>query len=99
MGYVAEADLHVVQREDLVAEHIRATAKKTKNVLNDASGATLLVDEVYHLVVEDTGKDLGKEALETIMTRPRQGLGQRSSGNYYDKTTARTWAKKLWKLL
>ena len=62
------SDLVVAQREDLVASHIGETAEKTREVLNKASGGTLLIDEAYRLVPEEPSKDFGPEALETIMS-------------------------------
>ena len=60
-------NLTVVQREDLVGQHIGETTQQTSKIIQQASGGTLLVDEAYRLVPEDAGRDFGPEALETLM--------------------------------
>jgi len=55
-----------VSRVDLVGQHVGETAPKTKNVVDQAVGGVLFVDEAYTLVSD--GKDaFGKEALESVM--------------------------------
>ena len=59
--------LSIVQREQLVGQHIGETSKKTTDVIDAAKGGTLLVDEAYRLVPIETSRDFGPEAIDTIM--------------------------------
>ena len=61
------AQLTTVQREELVGQHIGETSQKTSEVINDARGSTLFVDEVYRLVPPDSTRDFGIEAKNTLM--------------------------------
>ena len=66
-GLVCTSTLTVIQREDLVGQHICETADKTRNVLGGAAGGTLLIDDAYRLVPQDSRRDFGPEAMDTIM--------------------------------
>lgn len=54
-----------VSREDLVAEYLGQTAIKTKQVLNNAKGGILFIDEAYSLIQENDS--YGIEAINTIL--------------------------------
>merc|ERR1740122_763027 len=57
-----------VQREDLVADVVGATAKLTKKRVKDAAGGVLFVDEAYRLFPKDADpKDFGREAVDELM--------------------------------
>ena len=43
------------------------TASKTNDVIDSARGGTLLIDEAYQLMPVDSPRDVGIEAIETIM--------------------------------
>ncbi len=64
---VESSQLYIATRPHLVAQHIGETAIKTKNKIDEARQATLLVDEAYQLAPEEGSRDFGKEAVETIM--------------------------------
>ncbi|WP_185819873.1 AAA family ATPase [Salibacterium salarium] len=61
------SNVKVVDRSDLVGSYIGHTEKQTKEILEQAMGGVLFIDEAYQL----TGKsnnDFGKQAIETLLT-------------------------------
>ena len=68
LGITRKEEVIIVQREDLVSEHIGGTAKQTKKVIQRAADGMLFIDEAYRLFYEGAlSKDYGKEAIDTIM--------------------------------
>jgi SpoVK/Ycf46/Vps4 family AAA+-type ATPase len=61
-GHMVEAD-----RASLVAGYSGQTAIKTKQVVDQAMGGVLFIDEAYALVSEDGKDSFGKEALDTLI--------------------------------
>merc|ERR1719261_1486009 len=61
-GHIVEAD-----RAGLVAGYSGQTALKTKQVVDQAMGGVLFIDEAYALVSEDGKDSFGKEALDTLI--------------------------------
>ena len=60
-GHFIEAD-----RSSLVAGYVGQTAIKTKEVMNQAKGGVLFIDEAYSLYKENDN-DFGREAVETLL--------------------------------
>lgn len=61
-GHVIETD-----RSGLVAGFIGGTAQRTKDVIRQASGGVLFIDEAYSLVKDDSSKDYGPEAIDALL--------------------------------
>jgi len=66
LGLLSSGHFIEVKREDLVGEYQGHTAIKTKNILNQALGGVLFIDEIYALQNGDKD-DFGKEAINTIV--------------------------------
>lgn len=61
------ANVKVVDRSDLVGPYIGHTEKRTKEVLEQAMGGVLFIDEAYQLA-GSSENDFGKQAIETLLT-------------------------------
>ena len=62
LGYSRRGHLLTVTRDDLVGQYIGHTAPKTKEVLKQAKGGVLFIDEAYYLYKPDNERDYGSEA-------------------------------------
>lgn len=60
-------NVKVVDRSDLVGPYIGHTEKQTKEILEQAMGGVLFIDEAYQLS-GDSQNDFGKQAIETLIT-------------------------------
>lgn len=67
LKYVRKGHLVTVTRDDLVGQYIGHTAPKTKNVLKEAMGGILFIDEAYYLYKADNERDYGAEAIEILL--------------------------------
>ncbi|MBD2666142.1 AAA ATPase central domain protein [Richelia sinica FACHB-800] len=67
LEYIRKENVMLVTRDDLVGQGIGQTAPKTREVLNNAMGGVLLIDEAYTLYRPDHPGDFGLEAIEIIM--------------------------------
>ena len=66
LGLVSKGHLVEASAKDLIAGYTGQTAIKTGEVINEALGGVLFIDEAYTLVDED-GKGFGQEAIDTIL--------------------------------
>lgn len=60
-------NVKVVDRSDLVGAYIGQTEKQTKEILEQAMGGVLFIDEAYQLI-GTSDNDFGKQAIETLLT-------------------------------
>lgn len=67
LGYIRKGHLLTVTRDDLVGQYIGHTAPKTKEVLKQAMGGVLFIDEAYYLYKPDNERDYGSEAIEILL--------------------------------
>nr|ARW69294.1 Rubisco expression protein [Polysiphonia sp.] len=67
LQYIRKGHLLTVTRDDLVGQYIGHTAPKTKEVLKQAMGGVLFIDEAYYLYKPDNERDYGAEAIEILL--------------------------------
>lgn len=67
LDYIKKGHLMTVTRDDLVGQYIGHTAPKTKEVLKQAMGGVLFIDEAYYLYKPDNERDYGAEAIEILL--------------------------------
>ncbi|MBM0065071.1 stage V sporulation protein K [Alkalicoccobacillus gibsonii] len=66
MNVLSKGHFIEAERADLVGEYIGHTAQKTRDLIKQASGGVLFVDEAYSLA-RGGEKDFGKEAIDTLV--------------------------------
>ncbi len=66
IGILPKGQLVETERAQLIAGYTGQTALKTMNVINQAMGGVLFIDEAYALVNDDQDS-FGKECVETIL--------------------------------
>merc|ERR1719221_2287530 len=68
MGYCRSGHVVVATRDDLVGQYVGHTAPKTKEVIKQALGGVLLIDEAYYLYNAANDRDYGQESIEILLT-------------------------------
>lgn len=76
LGLLSSGHTIEVQRADLVANYIGQTSEKTDQVIDTAMGGILFIDEAYSLVVKDSPKDYGSQAIQTLLKRMEDDKGK-----------------------
>ena len=67
IGILSKGQLIEVDRSGMVAGYVGQTALKVKDVLEDAKGGVLFIDEAYALTPENSQNDYGLEAIDTLV--------------------------------
>ncbi|HPI37708.1 MAG TPA: AAA family ATPase [Ignavibacteriaceae bacterium] len=77
LGFLPKGQLIEADRQSLVASYVGKTAEKTTEIINQALGGTLFIDEAYTLIKQgDSGSDFGKEAVDTLLKRMEDDRGK-----------------------
>lgn len=67
LGLISKGHLVEVDRSGLVAGYVGQTALKVKDVVKEAMGGVLFIDEAYALVCDRGNEDFGNEAIDTLL--------------------------------
>lgn len=67
LGVLSKGHLVEVDRSGLVGGYVGQTAIKVKEVVDEALGGILFIDEAYSLVVNKAETDYGYEAVDTLL--------------------------------
>lgn len=67
LGYLTKGHIIKVSRTDLIGQYVGHTAPKTKEVLQQAFGGILYLDQVHELYKPENEKDYGSEAIEILL--------------------------------
>ena len=69
LGVLSKGQVIETDRKGLVGEYIGSTAPKTDNVIQEARGGVLFIDEAYELYKKDASNDFGTEAIACLLKR------------------------------
>jgi len=67
IGILSKGHLVEVDRSGLVAGYVGQTALKVKEVIEEAKGGILFIDEAYSLTSNQSGNDYGSEAIDVLL--------------------------------
>lgn len=66
MGILKKGHMKVVKRSDLIGKYLGHTAAKTQEVIDQAQGGVLFIDEAYSLGNKEGRDSFSKECLDTL---------------------------------
>ena len=69
LGLLSNGDVIVTERSKILGQYIGETENKVKELIQEATGKVLFIDEAYTLCSnEEDGKDFGRHAIEALLT-------------------------------
>ena len=66
MEVIPTNNFKIVKRTDLIGQYLGHTAHKTQNIINEANGGVLFIDEAYSLGNEEKKDSYSKECLDIL---------------------------------
>jgi hypothetical protein len=66
MGIIPSSKFKYVKATDMIGEHVGATKHMTQEVIDEADGGVLFIDEAYALSTGDSKDPYGKECMDTL---------------------------------
>lgn len=66
LGIIPSKRFKYVKATDLIGDHVGATKHMTQNVIDEADGGVLFIDEAYALSTSETKDPYGKECINTL---------------------------------
>ncbi|MCS7003855.1 MAG: AAA family ATPase [Cytophagales bacterium] len=76
LGLLSNGTVHEVGRNELIGQYIGQTAPKVKEMIENARGGVLFIDEAYSLMrSSDDERDYGNEAIEVLVKEMSDGEG------------------------
>jgi len=67
LGLLSKGEVVCVDRARMIGRYIGETEENMKQILKEAQGNVLFVDEAYTLYIKDDEKDFGKQAVECLL--------------------------------
>jgi probable Rubsico expression protein CbbX len=67
LGVLSKGTFRKVTRGDFIAGYLGQTALKTRDVIKEAIGGVLFIDEAYYLYRPENERDYGQEAIEILL--------------------------------
>ena len=68
IGVLSSPKVVSVKRSDLVSQWLGGTAKQTRQIIEEAKGGVLFIDEAYDLFRQGDSKDGGQESANTLLS-------------------------------
>jgi len=66
LGVIPSSRFKYVKATDLIGDHVGATKHMTQNVIDEADGGVLFIDEAYALSSNDNKDPYGKKCIDTL---------------------------------
>ena len=67
LGYLKRGHVILASRATLVGQHIGESERKTKDLLKQATGGVLFIDEAYSLNADGSGQDFGRRVIDELV--------------------------------